>query len=66
MPGLGGSAPGGVCFQGGGSQVRGVPGPGGCLLRGVSAPGEVPGLGGLVSQHALRQKPPCEQNDKEV
>ena len=36
----------------GGGLLQGVPGPGG-LLRG----GE-----GVVSQHALRQTPPCEQN----
>ena len=59
-----------VCWSqlpGGGGA--GLPGPGGCLIRGglpglggmVSYPGE-----GLVSQHALRQNPPCEQNDKQV
>ena len=57
--------PGGVCFWG-------VPDPGGstsggCLLWGVSAPRgmSAPGgvcSGGVVSQHALKQTPP-EQND---
>ena len=52
----------GVCL------VRGVSGPGGCLVPGVSGPRGclvpvgvwsqgVPGLGGLVSQHVLRQTP---------
>ena len=62
--------PGGVCFRG--CLLWGVSAPRGCLLwggvcSGVSAPG---GLllggcllpGGVVSQHALRQTPPCEQN----
>ena len=41
----------GVCSQG-------VSAPGGCLLPGVSAPGEVPGPGGgLVCHYALRQTP---------
>ena len=48
-----------------------VSSPGGCLLPGgVSALGDVSALwrmmsalgGGVVSQHALRQTPPCEQN----
>ena len=34
--------------------------PGGCLVPGG---GGVPGPGGMVSQHALRQTPPCKQND---
>ena len=38
--------------------------PGGCLLQGVCVP--APGGGGVVSQHALRQTPPCEQNDRQV
>ena len=42
------SAQGGVCSWGGGVCSRG----GVCLLWG----------GGVVSQHALRQTPPCEQN----
>ena len=50
--------PGGVCSQG-------------CLLWGVSAPGGVCSWGicsqgGVVSQHALRQTAPCEQNDRQV
>ena len=36
----------GVCF------------PGGCLVRGGLLPEGVSGPGGVVSQHALRQKPP--------
>ena len=60
----GGSASrGGVCLVLGGVSFRGglLPGgvcSGGCLPLGVSA------RGGVVSQHALRQTPPCEQNDK--
>ena len=65
----GGLLPGGVCSQGGVCS-------GGCLLPGgvcwgVSAPGGS-ALGGcllggvVVSQHALRQTPPCEQNDRQV
>ena len=46
------SAPGGVLSQGGSG-----PGGGGCLLLGG---------GWVVSQHALRQTPPCEQNDRQV
>ena len=57
------SAPGGCLLRGvsaprgrvseseGGVSIRGVSAPGGCLLP-----------GGCVSQHALRQTPPCEQN----
>ena len=69
------SAPGGggwgVCFWGclplgvsawGGVCSRGCLLWGACLLWGVSAPGG----GGVVSQHAPRQTPPCEQNDKQV
>ena len=71
MPGPGGlSAPGGVWSQG-------VPGPGGCLLWGVSAPGVsalgvsalgVSALGGVCSggvypsMHLGRHPPPCGQN----
>ena len=45
---------GGVCSWG---LLRGeVSAPRGCLLLGVSAPR------GVVSQHVLRQTPPCEQN----
>ena len=53
--------PGGVSAPGG----RGESALGGCLLWGVSAPRgvSVPGgcllWGGGVSQHALRQTPPC-------
>ena len=57
----------GVCFPGGcllpGVSALGGLLPGGCLLRGVSALGggvSAPGgllLGGVVSQHALRQTP---------
>ena len=36
---------------------------GGGLLQEVSALGGVPGLGGMVSQHALRQTP-CGQTDR--
>ena len=43
--------PGGVCLGGGGAWSRGI------CSRGVSALG-----GGVVSQHALRQTPPCIQN----
>ena len=62
------SAGGGCLFLGGGVCSLGVSAPGGvcsckvsapggvCSWRGVSAPG------GGVSQHALRQIPPCEQN----
>ena len=63
----------GVCFQEGGVPgpgeylVWGVPGPGGCLVQGVPGPGGCLLLGrGVVSQHALRQTPPCEQNDRQV
>ena len=51
----------GVClFPGGWSGAGGclLPGVGGCLVLGVSAPRGVSGPGGLVSQHALRQIPP--------
>ena len=61
LPGGGVSASGGVsgprgvvvCFGGGVGLVRG----GGVSGLGGSAPG------GVVSQHALRQTPPCEQNE---
>ena len=33
---------------------------------GVSAPGGVSALGGGVSQHAMRQTPRCQQNDRQV
>ena len=36
------------------------------LRQGVSAPRGVSAPGGVVSQHALRQTPPCKQNDKQV
>ena len=48
----GGLLLGNVC-SGGGSAPGGVSALGGCLLRGVS-------------QHALRQTLPCEQNDRQV
>ena len=49
----------GVSAPGGGSVCSwGVASPGGC----VSAPGGSAPRGGGVSQHALRQTPPCEQN----
>ena len=63
------------CLLWGVSAPRGVSGLGGLLqgglLWGVSAPGGVcsggvSALGGVVSQHALRQTPPCEQNDRQV
>ena len=59
----GGPGPGGVgvcLFPGGWSGAGGclLPGVGGCLVLGVSAPRGVSGPGGLVSQHALRQIPP--------
>ena len=72
------SAPRGVfaprgCLLPGGICSWGVSAPGGarvgvCLLAGgVSALGGVCLLlRGVVSQHALRQTPPCEQNDKQV
>ena len=45
------------CLLWGGAWSWGVPAPeGGCLLW-------VGGVGGLLSQHALRQTPSCEQND---
>ena len=73
MTGLGGgvgwSALGGWCLVRG-SAPGGVPGLGGCLVRGGLLPGGAwsGGVcsGGLVSQHALMQNPPCEQNDKQV
>ena len=71
------SAPRGGCLLPGGVCSRGVSAPGGvcsggCLLwgvsgQGVSAPGGVSApRGGDVSQHALRQTPSCEQNDRQV
>ena len=45
-------------ISGGGVCSWGVSAPGGCLLWGVSAPGGCLLLGGVVSQHALRQTPP--------
>ena len=58
----------GVCFPGGcllwEGLLRGVPGPGGCLVLGgvwsqggVWSWGDGSGPGGVVSQHALRQTP---------
>ena len=65
MPGTGG----GVCSQGDGGGVC-VSGPGRCMVPGgVAGPwGCVPSPGGwgVVSQHALRQTPHCEQNDKQM
>ena len=49
------SAPRGVSAAKGVSAPRGVSAP-----MGMSAPGDV------ASQHAMRQTPPCEQNDKQV
>ena len=61
----GGLVLGGVFVFGPVSAPRGVSAPGGCLVLGVSAPRGVSASGGsVVSQHALRQTPPCEQNDK--
>ena len=37
-----------------------MPEGGGCVPEGGLVPG------GVVSQHALRQTPPCEQNDRQV
>ena len=42
---------GGICYQGVSAAGGGVSATGGLLT------------GGVVSQHALRQTPPCEQND---
>ena len=57
----GGSALGGGVWSRRGVCSRGVSALGGCLLLGVSALGlSAPGV--CVSQHALRQTPPCEQN----
>ena len=61
---------GGVCSQGVSvPRGRGVSDPG----EGVSAPGGAcsggvcsGGCMCVVSQHALRQTPPCEQNDRQV
>ena len=69
-----GGCPGGVCSWGvstlggvcswGGLCLLGGSALGGCLLGGVSAlEGGVSTLGGVVSQHALRQTPPCGQTD---
>ena len=47
----------------------GVPGPGGgAWSQGGCLPGPrmVPGPGRVVSQHALRQTPPCEQNHRRL
>ena len=71
------SAPGGFVCSGGCLLQGGLSAPGECLLWGVSTLGvSAPGvsalrgrrclLWGVVSQHALRQTPPCEQNDKQV
>ena len=50
--GRGVSAPGGAAWSWGGAWSWRLPGPRGCLLRGV------PGPAGGVSQYALRQTPP--------
>ena len=61
-----------VCWGGGGLVPRRgalswrVPGRGGCGSWEVPGPGGVPGARGVVSQHALRQTPSCEQNDRQV
>ena len=66
MYGLQGVSRPGVCLPGG-CLV-----PGGVLSGGVSSGGQssLGGGGGVcswdVSQHALRQTPPCEQNDGQV
>ena len=61
---LGVSAPGGCLLQGGVCS-GGLSAPGGvCSGRGVC--GGVCSQGGVASKHALRQTPPCEQNDKQV
>ena len=64
--GLGVSVPGGVCSKGGlgvsvlGGLLWGVSAlGGGCLLQGSVCSKGVSAPGGLVSQHALRQTPPC-------
>ena len=72
----GGVCSGGVCSGGcmsaWGCLLWGVSAPGGCLLWGRHllpagcAPGGCLLPGGVASQHALRQTPPCEQNDKQV
>ena len=62
---------GGVPGPGGGAVpgLGGIPGLGGLvwggLFWGVWSGGSAP-RGGVVSQHALRQTPPHEQNDKQV
>ena len=48
MPGLGGSAPRGVCLVQGGLLPGGVPGPGVVPLGGSAPRGGVPGPGGLL------------------
>ena len=55
------SAPGG----GGGTCSREGAWSGGAWW-GICSGGGVPGPGGVVSQHALRQPPPCGQNDRQV
>ena len=78
LPGLGGLPGPGGCLPGHGGSAwsRGFTWPGGCLpsqgaaclVWGVPSwsRGVPPCPGGLVSQHALRQNPPCEQNDRQV
>ena len=56
VPAPGGLVPGGCLLRG--CLLGGVPAPGDCLLGGGGAC-----LGGMVSQIALRQTSPCEQND---
>ena len=62
--------PGGVCFRGSVCS-GGVSAPGGCLLLGGGCllpggvcSGVVSALGGVASQHALRQTPPNRMTDR--
>ena len=71
-----GSRLGGVPGPGGCLLPGEVPGPGeggawsqgggGLVPKGGAWSQGVPGPGGVVSQHALRQTPPCEQNNRQV
>ena len=56
------SAPGGGCLAKGGVCSWGCLVQGQCLLQGVPASGPR----GCVSQHAMGQTPPCEQNHRHV
>ena len=69
VPGLGGVYSGGVYSWGVSALGGEVSGLGGCtwssgvvylVLGGCLLPG------GVASQHAVRQTPPCEQNDRQV